>query len=85
MKATLEFDYPEDARDHLYALAGLDALLLINDVESEIREYIKHGGGYFRKWEDDDGDEHSACPETLTRVWQYIIEQKEERKIPYLD
>jgi hypothetical protein len=85
MKATLEFDYPEDERDHKYALAGLDALLLINDLENEIREMLRRDGGHFKKWIDENDKQQSGCYATLERVWQYIIDQKEERRLPYID
>ena len=38
MKATLEFDLPEEEQEHRYAMAGVDALQLVNDIEEAIRE-----------------------------------------------
>lgn len=43
MKATLEFDLPEDTRDHKYALAGLDALLALEAIDQWASSILKHG------------------------------------------
>lgn len=85
MKATLEFNLPEDGKDHEYALAGLDALLLIYDVEEEIRNMVRNDQGYFKTWIDEEGEKQVGCVATLERVWKYIIESKDERRLPYLD
>ncbi len=93
MKAILEFELPEDRDDHAFALAGLDALLLIDDITNEIRSYLKHGGGEYLQFnaevynEAEDKYETKrmdACPYTLERVAQLIFEAKEERKLPEL-
>lgn len=43
--ATLRFDLadPDDAREHRYALAGRDALIALELIESRCRSIIKHG------------------------------------------
>lgn len=43
MKATLEFDLPEDEPDHRYALAGRDALLALDAIDQWARGILKHG------------------------------------------
>ena len=85
MKATLEFNLPEEGKDHEYALAGIDALLLIHDVEEEIRNMIRHDQGHFKEWKDEEGKLQVGCVATLERVWQYIIDCKQDRRLPYLD
>ena len=84
MKATLEFDLPEEEQEHRYALAGVDALLLLNDLEEAIRELLHRDCGYFTEWKNEEGKICEGCPETLQRVWNWIIEQTEERKLPDL-
>jgi hypothetical protein len=45
MIATLRFDLsdPDDAREHRYALAGRDALIALELIESRCRAICKHG------------------------------------------
>ena len=43
MKATLEFDLPEDEQEHRYALAGRDALIALEQIDEWARGKIKHG------------------------------------------
>jgi len=47
MKGILEFDLPEDEAEMRYAQAGLDALLVLNDLDQECRSRLKHGAGAF--------------------------------------
>ncbi len=84
MKAKLEFNLPEEAPEHRYALAGTDALLLIEDVLNEIRSQLKHGSGYFGAWKNEEGKECAADDDTLIRVREYICEMKRERGLPDL-
>jgi len=84
MKAILEFDLPEEEHDHKYALAGTDALIVIDDILNEIRSALKHGCGDLSKYRDDDGSIHSSCDETLELVREYIITAKQTRDLPEL-
>jgi hypothetical protein len=45
MIATLRFDLSDtdDAREHRYALAGRDALIALELIESRCRSVLKHG------------------------------------------
>ena len=43
MKAILEFDLPEDERDHKYAIAGRDALIALEEIDLWARGILKHG------------------------------------------
>jgi hypothetical protein len=45
MIATLRFDLsdPDDALEHRYALAGRDALIALELIESRCRSVLKHG------------------------------------------
>ena len=93
MKATLEFSLPEEEPEHKYALAGLDALLVIEDILSEIRSYLKHGDGEFKEfyadiWNDDTSEycktRMQACEYTLEKVRDLICEMKQNRNLPEL-
>ena len=93
MKAILEFNLPEDQHDHKYALAGLDAILLISDLENEIRSKLRHDSGEFREFVADVYSEDGCnmerktvkgCDQTLQKVWDWIIEAKRDREIPEL-
>jgi hypothetical protein len=44
-RATLEFDLadPADEREHRYALAGREALIALELIESRCRSVLKHG------------------------------------------
>ena len=74
MKAILEFNLPEEAQDHKYALAGCNALICISEILDEIRAKLKYDSGYF---EDCDG-------KTLEMVREYIIDLKQHRELPEL-
>lgn len=84
MKATLEFSLPEDQAEHAYALAGADALLLIEETLDEIRNKLKHDGGYFKEWTDDDGVVRKGDDATLERVRALLVELKAQRSLPEL-
>lgn len=74
MKATLEFNLPEEDAEHSYALAGLDALLVIDDVVQELANGLNNQYGTFRE-----------CDiETIEKVIEYIVAQKDSRRLPDL-
>ena len=92
MKATLEFNLPEDQHDHAYALAGLDAILVISDLENEIRSKLRYDTGEFREFQVEEYNEDGSvikkringCDHTLEKVWKVLIEYKRDRNIPEL-
>ena len=92
MKATIEFNLPEEQDEHAYALAGVDALIVIDALLNEIRTRLKYGGGQFSEWYVDDyRDDGSVekkkvvgCDYTLERVRDVLIELKNDRKLPEL-
>ena len=77
MKAQLIFDLPEEQTEFAHACAGTDALLVIHDVLSEIRSFLKYESGYFKDYEPDQ--------QTLEKVVDFIYMMKQERKLPELD
>jgi hypothetical protein len=92
MKAILEFSLPEEEPEHRYALAGTDALILIEDLCSEIRSKLRYDTGDFKDFRVEEYNEDGKSEminatgdnKTLERVWNWIIEQKQIRQIPEL-
>lgn len=93
MKATLTFDLPEEEPEHKYALAGTDALILIEDLCSEIRAKLKHDTGEFKEFPAEEWDEEAnefrkirakGDDHTLEKVFDWIIGQKQRRNLPEL-
>jgi len=92
MQAQLIFNLPEEQDDHAYALSGLDALLVINDLENEIRSKLRYSSGEFKEFDvevyNDDGTTGrrrvNGCDDTLEKVWQVLIRFKQERNLPEL-
>jgi hypothetical protein len=84
MKATLEFNLPEERLEHICAVKGMDAIIVLDDLLSEIRSFLKHGAGEFGEWRTEEGDTHTACAETLEKVRSYIWELRKDNEIPDL-
>ncbi len=93
MIATLQFNLPEEEPEHSYALAGTDALLVIEDILNEIRSFLKHGDGEFHNFQAEVWNEETnqfdvktmdACHHTLERVAEVIWEFKKSRNLPDL-
>ena len=93
MTATLKFKLPEEQYEHSYALAGTDALIVIEDICNEIRNFLKHGGGEFHNFQADVWNEEAhqfdkktmdACSYTLEKVAELIYEMKKSRNLPEL-
>lgn len=72
MKATLEFNLPEEQTEHQNALLGASALVTIDDLLEEIRSKLKYRSGYFEDCDD----------KTLEKVRSFVIELKQERLLP---
>jgi hypothetical protein len=84
VKATLEFDLPEERTEHICAVKGMDSILIIDDLLNEIRAFLKHGSGEFREWRDEEGKTHTGCDATLEKVRSYIWELRKDNEIPDL-
>ena len=74
MKATLEFNLPEEQDDHRYALAGTSALLAIDDLFGAIRSKLKHDSGELADCDD----------ETLEKVREFMVRVVRDRELPEL-
>lgn len=44
MRATLEFNLPEERAEHTMALRGHHYLAALRDLDTELRRRVKHGG-----------------------------------------
>lgn len=75
MKCILEFDLPEDSAEMRYAQAGLDALLVLNDLDQECRSRLKHGAGAFANLDET----------TIERVRQFARGEALRRNLPDLE
>jgi hypothetical protein len=92
MKAILEFNLPEEQDDHKYALSGLDALIVISDLENEIRSKLRYDSGEFKEFYVDVYNEDgtikkkkvNGCDDTLERVGEVLRQFKQERNLPEL-
>ena len=84
MKATLEFNLPEEQNEHLYALKGTDALLVIEDLLNEIRSLLHHDCGSLSKWRDADGVLVKPDYTTVEIVRDVLIELRQDRQLPEL-
>jgi len=74
MKAILEFDLPEEECEHSYALAGADALIVIDELFNEIRSCLKYDSG-----------ELKGCDyDTLEKVRDLLFSLKQVRRLPDL-
>ena len=74
MRGILEFDLPQDAAEMRYAQAGLDALLLLNDLDQECRSRLKHGAGAFADLDD----------KTIEAVRAWVVGASQRRNLPDL-
>ena len=93
MTATLSFQLPEEEPEHSYALAGTDALLLIEDLCNEIRSKLRYDSGEFKEFPAEEWDEErneyvkitaKGDDHTLEYVRKWVIEQKRIRNLPEL-
>jgi hypothetical protein len=74
MKGILEFDLPEDEAEMRYAQSGLDALLVLNDLDQECRSRLKHGAGAFADLDD----------KTIEAVRDWVRGASQRRNLPDL-
>jgi uncharacterized LabA/DUF88 family protein len=52
MKATLEYNLPEDASDHLRAVQANHAWSALYDIDSMLRNLLKHGNDRYKTMEE---------------------------------
>jgi hypothetical protein len=75
MRGVLEFDLPQDQAEMRYAQAGLDALLVLNDLDQECRSRLKHGAGAFADLDD----------KTIERIREWVRGESVRRNLPELE
>ena len=79
-------------RNYIIMGGGLDALLVISDLEQEIRSKLRYDSGEFKEFnvESYDGDGNKTnrrvrgCDDTLEQVWNVLLRFKQERNLPEL-
>jgi GGDEF domain-containing protein len=69
MKATLEYNLPEDQREHEIALNGYKYCLILSDLDNDLRLYMKHGHGF------------KTADEVLEHIRQRIHQECEELSV----
>jgi hypothetical protein len=74
MKTTIEFNLPEEESEMRYALAGVDALIVISNIRAELRSAWKHDTGRFK----------SFSSEQIDILSDFITEQEKEYNLPEL-
>lgn len=74
MKAFLEYNLPEDSAELKYAQSGLDALLVLNDLDQECRSLVKHGAGAFAGMDE----------KTIEAVRAWVVGASLRRNLPDL-
>ena len=70
MKATLEFNLPEEYDEHMNALQGLTWQMVLMNVDNKLREISKYG---------DDGDKADWAQE----IRDYLYEEMNERGLQW--
>jgi hypothetical protein len=74
MRGILEFDLPQDEAEMRYAQSGLDALLVLNDLDQECRSLVKHGAGAFAGMDE----------KTIEAVRAWVVGASLRRNLPDL-
>jgi hypothetical protein len=74
MRGILEFDLPADEAEMRYAQSGLDALLVLNDLDQECRSLVKHGAGAFAGMDE----------KTIEAVRAWVVGASLRRNLPDL-
>lgn len=83
--AKLEFNLPEQEHDFKYALAGLDALLALSDLDEELRSAVRYESGELAYYCDEQTKERKkCCAETLDRVRERLWDIRNNRDLPEL-
>jgi hypothetical protein len=74
MKATLEFNLPEEQDEFERAVKGSDALILVHTLLNEIRSFQKYEAGAFAGCDDP----------TLEKVREWVWEHINDYRLPEL-
>lgn len=69
MKATLEFQLPEEAWEHQVALQGMDWWLAYLDIEKQVRDWVKYG------------HEFKSANEALEAVMDLVLQIRDDRNL----
>ena len=85
MKATLEFQLPEEDYEYTAAITGTKSLRVLNELLNELRTAQKYNGGKFRQDESIDENVRQACDHLIGQVRQYVWDLCTEYGVPNND
>jgi hypothetical protein len=83
MKATLEFNLPEEQTEYLAAVHAGPLFAVVDNFFEAIRSKLNHDAGEFASFKNDDGVECRGCDDTLEQVRVVFREMREEAGIPW--
>jgi ATP-dependent exoDNAse (exonuclease V) beta subunit len=83
MKATLEFNLPEDQTEYLAAVHATPMFGVVDNLLEAIRLKLNHEAGEFATFRNDDGMQCRGCDATLEQVRKVLCQIREEAGIPW--
>ena len=83
MKATLEFNLPEEQTEYLAAVHAMGMFAVVDDLLEAIRTKLNHDCGEFATFRNDEGVECRGCDATLEQVRKVLCQLREEASIPW--
>lgn len=85
MKATLEFNLPEEEYEYTAAVKGTCSLQVLDLMLNELRNAKKYNGGKFCQSDTADPSVKAACDTLIDEFQRYIWELRTEHGVPYID
>jgi ATP-dependent exoDNAse (exonuclease V) beta subunit len=83
MKATLEFNLPEDQTEYLAAVHASPMFGVVDNLLEAIRLKLNHDAGEFATFRNDYGVNCRGCNATLEQVRIVLCQIREEAGIPW--
>lgn len=83
MKATLEFELPEDQTEHLTAVHAGALFAVVDEFFEAIRTKLNHDAGEFASFKNAEGVPCRGCDDTLEQVRVVFRQMREEAGIPW--
>jgi hypothetical protein len=68
MKATIEFNLPEEKDEHMRAVLGAEAFVLLFEIDAHLRSVIKHGAGGYKSAEELAAHVRSEIGELISKL-----------------
>jgi ATP-dependent exoDNAse (exonuclease V) beta subunit len=83
MKATLDFNQPEDQTEYLAAVHATPMFGVVDNLLEAIRLKLNHDAGEFANFRNDYGVNCRGCNATLEQVRIVLCQIREEAGIPW--